>query len=1164
MTLPNVGVYNTVSEIKESPNSYLFDVQAPDGNIYLAKVPKNLESGSSAERQFTITARNLKKIESVYINKVIDSGRDTDSGVYYMILEKIEKSQTLEEYVLKKNEASKTHIKTIAQLWYHLSQGLDKAGQKNIQHKDLHPKNILITEKNQPVIIDFGISILEHTISKKASVSEYSTKFAAPEYINKQENRLKARTDMYSLSLTMTYALLGHQLFYEVENNEERIDKIIEYYKDSLSVESVDILINILNKSSALDPEARYMRHSQVMDDLLSFIDSIINEPEKPFYLKFLNETNTYAMSFIQEINESGLYISVNERLHSEHNSINAKLASENYYVYSSFLSHGKKSLVVQDVKHKDNLEVNESKSHNWILKNKAPLLNITYNVIEKSQSVKTDFYDIKSLLERMYLEEQATAKRNLPRIPRQILKDYLTLLEAEINHLKSKAFSINYKSFNVVSKNEAEFKLQVDVTTIDEIKSLVHRSKQMFRKGDTINLYVKPNPKTDDKEQIGFSVDFNENSNILAVREFPEHRKDELPLKGTLYEDTSMMEIQYKRQLYAIKNYMAGKILNNNLRDYLFQPEKLNKLAETSGYIDIELDVISKDKNGKIVNFQEAQKDAVLKSLYRKPLTIIQGPPGTGKTTVIAEIILQILKRDRQSKILITSQTNLAVDNVLSKMNGIKGVSFIRLGKNIEDAEIALHSFDTKLNFWANKTKRKSDSYFSKLKKGFDEKNTNSSPVLNKIQKEFNKKQDWKVAKRELKSLLDSPFSKEYQDLKPCLESRTLFDNKLAEYLGDFSSNFNKLKLLHGKWKSILSNIENRDALKSRFITNINIVGATANHIAAGMYKDFNFEFDYVIMDEAAKATPSETLVPVNMAHQVIMVGDHLQLPPLVTATESVKQAVAKKLNLEDEKIDFDKIYSDKPSLFEIMFDGAPEEFKEMLDLQFRMPEQIGDIISKLVYEGKLRSSNLSGKAHKLNLQTNSTVFMCDTSKYPNRFHLKDPTSKSSYNKCNADVIIDILKTIDSYSNLINEENYEVGIITGYGKQAEYLTNQIGDIKLENLKIKQNLVVATVDSFQGAEKDIIIYDLVRSTKENDNSGLGFLEMPNRINVAFTRATRLLIVVGDANFLKEVKPSRRWRENNNNKPLLLQEFANHIEKEGLIYNDPKEIFYASK
>lgn len=1163
MNLNGVGIYSRVSEIIESPNGFIFDVQAPDGKIHLAKVPKNLESGSSAERQFTATARNLKKIESKYINKVIDSGRDQDSGVYYMILDKIEEAKTLEEFVSYNNDASKTNLKNIAQIWYFLCEGLDRASQKNIQHKDLHPKNILIDTQGLPVIIDFGISILEHTISKQTGVSEYSMKFSAPEYINKQENRLRIRTDIYALSLSMMYALLGHELFYEIENNHDRFERIKEYYGDLLSDKSLTLLTQIMNKSNALNPDERYMRYSSLMDDLLELIDSIIEEPEKPFLLRFINESNPNIIPFIGEINEHGLHIAVDERLHSEHNSINAKLASENFIVFSSFISRDNKSLTVGEVKKKEDLEKNESKTHNWILNNTEPLNQVDFSVIDKNSHVKIDYYDVKGFIERLYLEKMATTKSSLPKAPRQILKEYLALLEAEINYLKSEAFSIEYSSFNVISKNEADFKLKVDINNVETVKSLVHRSRQLFRKGDTINLYVKPNPKTDDKEQIGFSVDFNDKNNILSLREFPEHRKDEIPLKGTLYEDTSMMEIQYKRQIYAIKNYMSGKIINNNLRDYLFQPEKLEKLAEDSGYIDVDLDVISKDKNNNPVNFQEAQKDAVLKSLYRKPLTIIQGPPGTGKTTVIAEIILQILKRDRQSKILITSQTNLAVDNVLAKMNKIDGVSFIRLGKNIDDETIIQHSFDKKLTFWANKTKRKSDKYFSILKREYDKQNTNTSPVLNRILKEFNKKQAWSVAKRELKILLDSPFSKEFQELKEHLNSRAEFNDKISELLGEFSSNFNKLKQLHGKWKSILSNIENRDALKSRFISNINIVGATANHIAAGLYRDFNFEFDYVIMDEAAKATPSETLVPVNMAQQVILVGDHLQLPPLVTATENVKKEVAKKLNFEDEKIEFDKIYYDKPSLFEIMFDGAPEEFKEMLDLQFRMPEQIGNIISKLVYKNKLRSSSLSGKPHSLKLKTNSTVFMCDTSKYPNRFHDKDPTSKSSYNKCNADVILEILKSIDSYSELINDEGYKIGVITGYGKQAEFISNQIENIKLHNLILKQNLVVATVDSFQGAEKDIIIYDLVRSTRDNDNSGLGFLEMPNRINVAFTRSTRLLIVVGDAKFLSNVKPSRRWVENNNDKPLLLKEFANHLEKEGLIYNDPKEIFYAS-
>jgi hypothetical protein len=85
--------------------------------------------------------------------------------------------------------------------------------------------------------------------------------------------------------------------------------------------------------------------------------------------------------------------------------------------------------------------------------------------------------------------------------------------------------------------------------------------------------------------------------------------------VKGFLIEDTSLLEIQYKRQLNAIKNYENDNITNSQLRKYLFQPENLKQLADDVGELDTEFNVISTEKNGKPVQFQEAQKFAILKS---------------------------------------------------------------------------------------------------------------------------------------------------------------------------------------------------------------------------------------------------------------------------------------------------------------------------------------------------------------------------------------------------------------------------------------------------------------------------------------------------------------------------------------------------------------------
>ena len=61
--------------------------------------------------------------------------------------------------------------------------------------------------------------------------------------------------------------------------------------------------------------------------------------------------------------------------------------------------------------------------------------------------------------------------------------------------------------------------------------------------------------------------------------------------------------------------------------------------------------------------------------------------------------------------------------------------------------------------------------------------------------------------------------------------------------------------------------------------------------------------------------------------------------------------------------------------------------------------------------------------------------------------------------------------------------------------------------------QISGGLSVATVDGFQGREKDVIIVSLVRS---NDRQDIGFLSDVRRMNVALTRARQVLIVIGDS------------------------------------------------
>ncbi len=95
-----------------------------------------------------------------------------------------------------------------------------------------------------------------------------------------------------------------------------------------------------------------------------------------------------------------------------------------------------------------------------------------------------------------------------------------------------------------------------------------------------------------------------------------------------------------------------------------------------------------------------------------------------------------------------------------------------------------------------------------------------------------------------------------------------------------------------------------------------------------------------------------------------------------------------------------------------------------------------------------------------------------------------------------------------------------QIGVVTPYEGQRAYLLQILQQSQgTLNPAVYQEVEVASVDAFQGREKDIIIISCVRS---NDNLGIGFLADPRRLNVALTRA-RLDRIVQIFHFLVKSK-----------------------------------------
>lgn len=91
-----------------------------------------------------------------------------------------------------------------------------------------------------------------------------------------------------------------------------------------------------------------------------------------------------------------------------------------------------------------------------------------------------------------------------------------------------------------------------------------------------------------------------------------------------------------------------------------------------------------------------------------------------------------------------------------------------------------------------------------------------------------------------------------------------------------------------------------------------------------------------------------------------------------------------------------------------------------------------------------------------------------------------------------------------------------QIGVVTPYEGQRAFVVSHMQKSGPLQAQLYKEIEVASVDSFQGREKDFIIVSCVRS---NVQQGIGFLRDPRRLNVALTRAKYGVIIIGNAKLL---------------------------------------------
>lgn len=614
-----------------------------------------------------------------------------------------------------------------------------------------------------------------------------------------------------------------------------------------------------------------------------------------------------------------------------------------------------------------------------------------------------------------------------------------------------------------------------------------------------------------------------------------PSRRDDpDPPARGQLTLSHTEAKSALHRQQNAIRAFQSGQAVNPALANAIVEPGQLTHLPPPA--LDYYQDWLSADK-----------KAAVSKAVASNELFLIQGPPGTGKTAVIAEIVLQLLRRNPAARILLSSQSNIAVGHALTQIANAAGAvppDMIRLGRpekvqaenwTIQGRAQALHqeveaNCSTVLNELAQ-TERRARAAANLAETDDPAENGGAVALGLAAAKELLTELRECERHRELaqrgrsRALLlahaDARIEEVQGRLKDRLDALAALLALPVEYTGDNAeaaleqiiqaaaappeyngqltdaaaelAKVQAMRRIIGEWMSVAGQTPDMQRL---IVEQSNVVAATCLYSGGKEMPEANF--DWAIVDEAGRATVPEVLVPLVKAERVILVGDERQLPPMVdeaAAEEGGNSPSAESL---------------ATSLFQLLAEPAEQEGQwhwAGLRRQYRMHPAIGNLISQAFYDGQLEQGRPADDFPDYRWMGQPVKWM-STADLPERGERRQGQSFA-----NPAEVSRIRRWLEGFEAECRQRGLRpvVGIISGYQAQVSTLTRDIdpsNQARWQSLHIE----VATVDSFQGRECDVVLYSTVRS---NPEGSIGFLRDYRRVNVALSRARSLLVIVGD-------------------------------------------------
>jgi tRNA A-37 threonylcarbamoyl transferase component Bud32 len=544
-------------------------------------------------------------------------------------------------------------------------------------------------------------------------------------------------------------------------------------------------------------------------------------------------------------------------------------------------------------------------------------------------------------------------------------------------------------------------------------------------------------------------------------------------------------------------------------------------------------------------------------------PVGLVQGPPGTGKTLFIAAFVHWLVTQQATERILIASQSHEAVNNVIDailKLFRRLGTrpDLLRIGsKNITASARPFLTVSLRQRYSAaflNAFRSRVPAIGSSagMKRAFVEDSVEIDRALGQLVRRMKFREEVaeleddtrsqadrrredatdRVIERAFRKAGTKVLGRDADDAAPERELDAAYQQLLQRHAGSTLNDAVSVRMLLSvarEWDEALgSRARNFEEFLAKTKT---IVTGTCVGLGQARTRIDQIEYDWVIVDEAARCNPGELAVPIQLGRRVVLVGDHFQLRPMVDET------IIRDLQRELPHVPAAELLR---SEFERAFvSGYGKRNGQILTEQYRMAEPICELVSEVFYKPHgvelITSPQREGdpffsqeSLHPLE----RAITWIDTSKSP--AHIERPGQYnrwSFWNSAEIDAVMALLGKIAANVALSGHlmsksEEHPIGIICMYDAQRDYIDRRIAQSNLP-AKLTERIRVDNVDSYQGKENTIVIVSLVRCSihQKPDRRGpkIGHVRSPNRCNVALSRAKERVVIVGARSFWDGVK-----------------------------------------